>query len=160
MDDEREELLREKLEPHREDAKANHFLNLISQLESSSGRDLDHPPVSGGIQAGDRAIGQYALMPNTINELAQRSTNPELKPMIDMNEDALRKKLQNKDVEYDLARQLADKVLTDQPNEEMAAYSWNHGHNLKPQQIMERNPASDLYVQKFDLLKNKVKGNK
>jgi hypothetical protein len=42
----------------------------------------------------------------------------------------------------------------------MAAYAWNQGHNLKPQQIIDRNFASAPYVQKFDLLKNKLKGNK
>lgn len=160
MDQEQEELLKEKLEPHRQDADANHFLNLISQMESSSGQNTDHPINSGGIQNGEQAIGQYALMPNTIREMANRSQDPNMKQLIDMDQNQLNDKMQNKDLEYNIARQLADKVLNEQGNDDMAAYAWNKGHNLTPQQVIEHNYQNEPYVQKFDLLKQKLKGNK
>lgn len=160
-DDERDELEQEKLYPHAQDAKANHFLNLISQIESSGGKDTDHPEVNTGIQAGSQAMGQYGLMPNTVKEMAKRSDDPAIKPLMMMDQNELSEQMKNKDLEYQVARQLADKVLSQQNgDEDMAAYAWNHGHNLKPEQIMDRSPASDPYYQKFNLLTQKLKGNK
>ena len=48
------------------------FLKKISMLESSGGTDTDHETMKSGIQAGDTAIGNYGLMPNTLQELSNR----------------------------------------------------------------------------------------
>src|SRR5260221_13177133 len=62
------------------------FLQKIQQIESSGGKNLEHPTVEGGIQAGDQAIGRYGLMPNTIKELVNRrrlegTSTPELQDL-------------------------------------------------------------------------------
>jgi hypothetical protein len=138
---ERDDLLREKLDQANQNSpkgEIDQFLSLISQLESSGGKNLAHKTIESGIHAGDTAIGQYGLMPNTIEEMARRSgRGPASVP-------------QN---EEEIARQLAAQVLSRQPSDEMAAFSWNQGHNLSPNQIEERNYQEHPYVQRFQKLK-------
>lgn len=148
----REDLLKEKLDlmnPKR--VERDNFLDAISQIESSGGQNLNHPIMQSGIQAGDQAMGKYGLMPNTIKELAHR--NPASLPL----ESDLKAQLQAQpQIEQAAANQLADRLLNRMPNADMAAYAWNQGHNLTPEQVMQRNYEQSPYVLKFHKIRNKL----
>jgi hypothetical protein len=134
------------------DSKIQEFLNHIAQIESNGGKNINHKVITSGLQKGDSAIGTYGLMPKTIDEIADRSGDPELKKLKDMTaEEKHDYILKNPLVEKQLATTLAQHVLDRQKgNEEKAAFAWNQGHNLTPEQIDKRNYQTSDYVQKFD----------
>lgn len=138
----------------------NEFLQKIEQIESSGGKNTDHPVVEEGIQAGDQAIGRYGLMPNTIRELVNRrrmqgTTTGELQDLSNMPSPEMKHYLeQNPGLEDELAKQLATKVTRDQlGDEDRAAYSWTMGHNLQPTDITNEKLNESPYVQKYRKLK-------
>jgi len=55
----------------------NKMLNAISSVESNKGKYTHHKPVEGGMHQGSSAVGQYGLMPITIQETVKM--NPALK---------------------------------------------------------------------------------
>lgn len=121
------------------------FLKIISMLESSGDENKDHPAVTSGIHAGDSAIGQYGLMPNTIEEIAKR--RPDL-PAYDETSPEIQSAYANALAERTLSRSAGD--------EEKAAYAWRMGHNLTPEQITERGFGEHPYVQKYKEYKEKM----
>jgi|ERR1035437_688300 hypothetical protein len=135
------------------------FLKLISQLESSGGKNLNHPAIQNGLQAGTTAAGQYGLMPNTIQELVNRQrlsgqATPAMRDIASEPPEQMKADVEsNPDMENQLAGQLATKVLGNTQDPAMAAYAWHSGHNLQPQQIQQRDYMNDPYVQKFLKLK-------
>jgi hypothetical protein len=159
--DDENDLLKEKLDqmnPQR--VQRDNFLNAISQLESSGGQNLNHPVIQSGPQAGQQAIGSYGLLPNTIQELSNRaklqnSLTPEMAAAA-RNPAAVS---QDPNLEKQFADQLANKVLNKFHDPNMAAYAWNSGHNLTPEQIRERDFKNNPYVQKFSKVW-KALGNK
>jgi hypothetical protein len=142
------------------------FLDKIAQLESSSGKNIEHKEMSSGIHAGDSAIGKYGLMPNTIDEVVKRdkTASDAMKSLLKMSgQEKEQYLLDNPDIEYKLAEQLATHVLKKQGNDqEKAAYSWLYGHNLTPEKIKARDYENDPYVKKLkqlmesDMDKNKT----
>lgn len=141
------------------------FLNYISQIESSGGKNTKHPIVQAGVNAGDKAIGKYGLMPNTIRDTVKRGVASGDLPS-DMSEIASRDTsgLQNLLTTYPasetmIANSLAHRVLNKYHDPNMAAYSWNQGTNLTPDQIKQRDFMNSDYVQKFNKVKNMM-GNK
>lgn len=132
------------------------FLNTISQLESTGGQNTQHDPMTSGIQAGTTAIGKYGLMPNTVKELVNRrrirgTSTPELQELGQMNPDDMKAYIEaNPGLEENLANELATKVITRQNGDpERAAYSWQQGDNLKPNEISNEQLNNSPYVQKF-----------
>lgn len=126
------------------------------QLESSGGTDIPNKQIQSGIQAGSTAIGRYGLMPNTVKELVNRrrirgTSTPELQDLANMPPDQMKKYIEaNPGLEDDLANELATKVITRQQGDpEKAAYSWNMGDNLKPEDITKDDLNSSSYIQKF-----------
>lgn len=159
--DPRDELEKEKLDMVNQPINRDRFLNLISQIESSGGKNLDHPMMHSGIHAGEQAMGQYGLMPNTVDELLNRAkkSGQMTVEMEKVGREPAQIKAQiegDPGVEQTLARQLAEKVLNKFPNEDMAAYSWNKGHNLSPEQIEQRGYENDPYVVKFKKIKQSL----
>lgn len=135
-----DDLLREKLDQmNPEKVRLNNFLDTISQIESSGGKNLNHPVSNAPIQAGQQAVGQYGLMPNTVEEMAHRNRGPA-------------SVLPNSPEEEQVAHQLASRVLDRFQDPNMAAYAWHSGHNLTPEQIQQRDYLHDPYVQKFQKL--------
>lgn len=133
-----EDLLKEKLDMmNPERVHRDNFLNAISQIESSGGKNLNHPISNAPLQMGQQAVGQYGLMPNTIAEMAKRNRDPAavITP--------------GSQQEQQVAQQLAQRVLGRFPDPAMAAYAWHSGHNLTPDQIQQRDYLNDPYVQKF-----------
>jgi hypothetical protein len=161
----KDELLREKIDQMNQPDRVDRFLDLISQIESSGGKDLSHPEMESGIHAGTAAMGRYGLMPNTVKEIATRAerageitpTMRELASMEDPTE--MRQTVeQNPEIEQEYARQLAERVLSRFPNEEQAAFSWNQGHNLTPERVQKQQYKKHPYVEKFRRLKKSLVG--
>lgn len=128
-------IIQQYLDPR--DYRANHVQDLLRRirlLESSGGIDTNHRTVESGLQKGETAIGDYGLMPNTIEELSNRYPSPIYEKM---NKDELIKKVQE---DPELARTMAGTMgsfLKDKRGltDEEAAAAWEQGHNLKPANI-------------------------
>ncbi len=140
--------------------KLREFLYKIKQIESSGGKNLDHQEMKSGIHAGDAAVGQYGLMPNTINEIInvkaqQKQASPDVINLKDKESHEIQKEFsQNPLLEQELAESLAKKVLNRSGGElEKAAYMWNQGHNLDPEEITPDKLESKDYVKKFRKIK-------
>jgi hypothetical protein len=146
------------------DEEVDRMLDTISQIESSGGKNFNHPEMKSGIHAGTSAIGSYGLMPNTIQEIANRermagNLPPEMEEVSKLPPDQMKQTLEtNPDLEKAFARSLASKVLKKQPNEEMAAYSWFQGHNKSPEQIKQENYQDHDYVKKYQEFRKKLFG--
>lgn len=138
----------------------NQFLQKIQEIESSGGKNTDHPVVEEGIQAGDQAIGRYGLMPNTIRELVNRrrmqgTSTGELQDLSRMPAQEMKKYIeQSPSLEDELAKQMATMVTRRQGgDEDRSAYSWTMGHNLTPDKISNEQLQESPYVQKYRKLK-------
>lgn len=137
----------------------DNFLEKIAQIESSGGKNTNHKTLQSGIHAGEAAVGQYGLMPNTLDELLNRqhlegrgpASNPEMQAT-----DLSSLVANDPKMEHQFADQLARKVLNQYPNQDMAAYAWNHGHNLTPKEVENRDYENDPYVQKFQAIKKSL----
>ena len=147
-----------------EDDKIKEFLNRIAQIESSGGKNFDHPEMESGIHEGHQGIGRYGLMPNTVNETLNRmrlrgSLTTDLAELRKLDADTLKQTLeQNPEIEDRIAGELAKKVLSQHPDDEMAAYSWNQGHNLKPEDVSARPYKEHDYVKKYNNIKKMMVG--
>lgn len=140
------------------------FLDTISMIESSGGKNFNHARIPSGIHEGHRAAGRYGLMPNTMQEIANRmkqegNLDPELERITSLPPDQMKAAIEaNPNYEQMLAEHLAGRVLDRQGgDEEKAAYSWFQGHNLTPQEIRDRNYKEHDYVKKFNNFRN-IKG--
>lgn len=135
------------------------FLQLMSLMESSGGKNVNHKTVEGGIQAGDTAMGQYGLMPNTIKEMAQRRN-------IQNTGDHFDKQIQNVDneivpsvlvahpeLESRYAEELAAKALEKSGGNQVdAAYRWRWGHNLPNDRVEEIKAQNPDYFERMKKL--------
>lgn len=137
------------------------FLKVISQIESSGGQNVDHKMMDSGIHAGTAAVGQYGLMPNTVQEVLNRMSQedqftPDLQQLKETPPETMREYIAtNPEQEDKIAKYLAGRVIDRQGgDQEKAAYSWFQGHNLTPDKIEERGYKDHDYVKKF----NKIKG--
>lgn len=129
--------------------KINALLKKISQLESSGGTNINHDLMQHGIHTGDRAIGQYGLMPNTIQEVARRN---QMKDVLAIPKEELSSKF-TPEMENQVARKLAELVLTrSKGDEEKAAYRWNMGHNMPSNRITPEALNQSNYIQKYRML--------
>lgn len=134
------------------DYKAQHlqdFLKKISMLESSGGLDTDHNRIPAGIQAGDKAVGDYGLMPNTLVELSKRYPSETTE---DLNKEDLKSKaINDPEFEQTMAATMADYLknkrgLTD----DQAAAAWEAGHNTPVEKLNLDTPRA----RKFKVLGN------
>jgi hypothetical protein len=156
-----DEMIKEKLDqmnPQR--FQRDNFLDAISQIESSGGTNTSHPVIQHGPQAGQQAIGSYGLLPNTIQELSNRARlHNQLTPEMAAASRDPASVGQDPNLEKQYATQMADRVLNRFHDPAMAAYAWNSGHNLTPEQVKQRDYQNDPYVQKFQKIW-KALGNK
>jgi predicted GNAT family acetyltransferase len=136
----------------------DHFLHNVMQVETSGGKNLKHPEVKFGTQKGTTAVGRFALMPNTIKEIANRyrlqgNNHPEVSAIHKMPAHQVSNYVtKNPHVELELARSLARHVIGRHGNNERAAYAWKYGHNLTPKRIDNQKLANDPYTKNFALL--------
>lgn len=136
------------------------FLKIQSMIESSGGRDLNHVPITQGIQAGTRAYGKYGLMPNTVAEMAHRygKDNPDYSELQNLDPETISDRLeQNPDLEERAAQDLAKKVLTQQQGDEASAsHAWQFGSNrvYDPMEIQD-SPRVQKYLKLRESLGSK-----
>lgn len=131
------------------------ILNAIKQVESSGGIDTDHKEMTSGIHAGESAIGSYGLMPNTIRELANRYNLQDYKNQPDQTiQQAI---LPGSEEEQRMAATLLAHIMSKPgTTTEKAAYKWNMGHNIPPQNINNQELKNSPYVKKFDRVLKKL----
>ena len=136
--------------------KADRFLWNIEQIESSGGKNFNHPMVENGSFRGMRAIGKWGFMPPTIKDIvkmreAQGNAPREITSLAHKSPEELRQILETRPhVELELARTMANYILKRQGgNQERSAYSWLNGQNLTPEDIPAEKLQGHDYVQKY-----------
>jgi hypothetical protein len=134
-------------------------------IESSGGKNFDHKELQSGIHKGQRAIGRYGLMPNTVNETLTRmkhsgTLSDDLAPYRGMDPADMKNALEvDSDSERAIAESLANRVLERQQGDtEKSAYGWFNGHNLSPESIEERGYKDTDYVNKYNKFKKQLFG--
>lgn len=133
------------------------FLTAISKVESDGGHHLDHPVIKKGMHAGDRAIGRWALMRRTVDDVLSRVRKssgflpPILSPLEGADRDSTEAYFASfPEAEEYLAKTLARVVLRGVTSPDEAAYRWLHGHNIAPEDLDPDEVLSDAYVQRFE----------
>lgn len=137
------------------------FLNKIGEIESHNGKYTNHKKITSGLHEGFSAIGKYGLMPLTVQEVAHNSQDPEIHSLSKRDPQEYNDLINsNPDLEKKIASELAHKVLTRQGGDELkAAYSWNQGHNLSPEQITDERLLESPYVHKYFQLAGNTQQN-
>ena len=133
------------------------FLQKIETIESSNGQNTNHPVITApNLQQGTSAIGRYGLMPNTIRELVNRrrlrgTASPDMMDLSQAPPEVIKARLEaSPELEDQFANDLANHVIRRQEGDpDKAAYSWQMGHNLTPDEITPDQLNSSDYVNKF-----------
>ncbi len=127
----------------------------IAGLETSYGKDLDHKQLESGIHKGDKAIGAFGIMPNTIRDLANKVKNPEsdlgraLSSEIELNDVEALKSMDSEQLHGLLASnpQLQQKigrllyleaVQKRGQDPERNAFAWQMGSNIPANKISQQ----------------------
>jgi hypothetical protein len=133
------------------------FLQAIRLTESSGGTNTNHATMKRGIHAGTAAIGDYGLMPNTVNEMAVRMGRKHpLNSYAKMDQNEIRDSFKkNPDHEKQMADFMADHVNKRFGGDERKmAYAWFQGHNLTNNHFKNdekhKNYLDHDYVKKYD----------
>lgn len=106
-------------------------LHNIAFIESSSGKNLNHPTVNWGLNRGDRAGGQFGMMPITAKETI--SKNPSLREkyshLLNAPHADITKFLNSdSDASQELASAHFNRLLKIFPSDPLKrAYAWNNG---------------------------------
>lgn len=142
------------------------FLELIRQIESSGGKNVDHRTLASGLHKGQAAMGEYGIMPKTAEEFVGRRKRrgqfgPDEALMAQMSPKELKEFLAGQDrIEQNLAGDIAEHVLRrSRGDDEKAAYMWNMGHNKVASNISDKSLDKSDYVNKFRKLKQMLTGN-
>lgn len=156
------------------------FLKDISMIESSGGTNLEHKTIKSGIHAGDTAVGELGLMPNTVRELAKRLRDRDFRlqlgaefkgdPEIEQYADP---KIDQKTLQYAMetspemmqrvGRYMERLVNTRFKEPDKMAYAWNQGHNIDPSKITPEKLEKSDYVKKrrnFEKLRQQIAQNR
>jgi hypothetical protein len=137
------------------------FLETISMNESSGGKNLNHKQIKEGLHAGDSAVGQYGLMPNTIKEMAGRmGKDSPMAQYAKMDSKSIADSFKKnpgheKEIAKFMANHLHDKFGGD---ENKMAYSWFQGHNLTNDHFntSHKDYANHDYVKKYNKHKSQM----
>lgn len=138
----------------------------IFNAETAGGQLMDHPVIEKGIHEGDRAVGKYAFVPNTVTEMANRFPELGRLGLKNLSSDELEERFKAdekvptalKPFEQGLEEKLADLMIqhvVDKQGKDIPriAASWNAGHNLSPegaQSKLENDPGVESYAEKVD----------
>jgi hypothetical protein len=134
-----------------DDNKLDNFLLLQQGLESSFGQNKNHKVIKSGIHKGDKAVGSYGLLPNTIKDVLTKAgseinvlgklvpaeNRQQFKDLAKLDKQELAKMVENDPAfEKTIARLLAKEVLFKNKNDlERATYAWEKGSNLTHSKI-------------------------
>ena len=132
------------------------FLWNIMKLESSGGKNTNHPPVKLPSLKSQRALGKWGLLTSTVRDILvrRRAEGLQQKGFSEMegmsNSDMNKYIRENPHIELELARYLAKHCIKRQAGDHRrAAFSWLNGHNLTPQEISESDLNTSDYVSKY-----------
>jgi len=142
------------------------FLAPISTLESRGGRDIAHAKVNYGLHEGDTAMGNFALMPKSVKNVAgmlrsdksllrqhlgKDFRDPEVSDMHNMSEEEIAKKIKgNMPLQTRVARYLATHLHTlHNGDTSRMAHGWRFGSNRPSHAISDKALDNSGYVKKF-----------
>lgn len=132
------------------------LLKILSQLETSGGKNLKHKPIKKGVNVGQTAGGEYGIVPASLQDFAKQTMNRNVPVDVDVlaemdkpHSEVTKKLNQDKEFDKKAAQMAAELMLMKSGgDEEKAAYRWNMGHNT-PNSEIEKNLDSNPYVEKF-----------
>lgn len=123
--------------------KVSKFLEKMSAIESSSGKNTNHKTMEHGIHKGHTAVGNYGIMPNTALEIGRRHNMNELQDLTPEETEALLK--EDAELAERIAATMASQLLN-KTDEESANYMWQYGHNRKPDSAkVEESPRTKKF---------------
>ena len=121
------------------------FKKVTKMIESSGGRNILHSPVYNEIHKGNTAIGDYALMPETINELIKSRPidldKDEQRRILNMSADEKRRLLVEEKPEYQekFMDAMIDKLSENYGGDPLKMnYAYEHGHNLSDDTVSKK----------------------
>lgn len=132
------------------------FQQLLSLLESSSGKQMQHSPVETGMHEGTKAMGEFGIMPITAQELSKQDSNKSELDKLIMGADpaSIEEILASNPGKYqEYVDQMSNKVLDKSGgNAEEAAMRWLAGPNSSKRRIAnvaEETPGRAEKIQEF-----------
>ena len=117
------------------DARIRAILQAQEHIESSGGKNVDHPEVTYGMHKGTSAKGRYGIMPSTLKDLAQNMTKDKEAQEAAAIQDEERLKeyfSSHPKLEDRLAMQYikqANKSMGGDYNPDKITYAWQWGQN-------------------------------
>lgn len=138
------------------------YLKLMSQMESSGNIQKNHPMATHGVNAGDKARGQYALMPNTAYEVLHPKDSkviaePSLSDYRDLSKEQLAVEIpKNPALEQSIAESYGQRVLNRARTPQEASQMWNQGPGM-PLDLdkIQSYPRTQKFNRLLDALKSK-----
>lgn len=134
------------------------FLGSVGQIESSGGKNTNHPWMESGMHKGNRAIGTYGFMPNTIKDLANKTEDPSIKNLAEMDQFGMEKAIK---ANPSLEKKLAD-VMYNHLNERYAGdkdkmmYAWQQGHYTPSESIDQDTLDRSDRIAKYHGMQNRM----
>jgi hypothetical protein len=110
-----------------------HLLESIKFVESSGGKNLNHPVIQHGMNKGDKAIGVYAFVPKTVKDLVTRHKSLKTKYADALNQSdqgSMEAYFKAKpQFEHDLANKFIDEIASRTKAKTPGDYhvAWEHG---------------------------------
>lgn len=133
----------------------DNMLANIKHVESSNGKNVNHPLVTGGLNAGTKAIGNYAIMPLQIKEIANKDSNLKVhaKALNQFDhvkdQDKIAQYIQDHKLEDKLASSHLKRIQAKFPNDlNRQVYAWNQGITGAMKASKEKIDGHD-YVKKY-----------
>lgn len=119
------------------------FLSDMSTIESSSGQNLEHKKLQGGMHAGQRAVGRFGFMPKTIKEMTKRMGDEAPSGLNALSEIKDEQEMANlvaedPELEQAVADEMYEHVEKRFETPEQRNLSWELGHNMSPAKIKQK----------------------
>jgi hypothetical protein len=135
------------------------FLAIQRMIESNGGKNYNHAMIKSGMHKGTSAIGQYGLMPKTVDDLITRvmkSKDPEDLKIVSMPWQEKKAYLEaHPEIEDRLAKEYALQSLKRSRGAMDATLDWQWGQG-RPTDPSKYTPAMKDRLAKFQQIKKKL----
>ena len=134
------------------------FLAAIGKIESNSGQNINHPVITHGLNAGNRAIGTYGLTTPFVNDIVKNM--PQYQNLANLSPADQKQYLEaNPGIQKEIAGEAYNRLIGkfgDNPVEN--AVRWNQGTSIKnvTPEMIQNSP----YANKFNRLTQKLSGDR
>lgn len=159
----RQEAIQNPLQVKEPNLSVNDLMKITSMIESSGGKDLKHQRMISGIHEGQSAIGEYGLMPNTVDEMIKRDELKGIASPTDKFVKALEPegKRQYLEKHPDYTKQMSERFIRrllekTENDPEKTQYMYQMGHNIDPESITQEKLDNFPRIQKFRQLKDEL----